>query len=146
ETTEAYPYGATPEFKGSTDKPATAQHTYVFTGWQPEIAPVTENATYEAKYNEAPREYTIKWKLHDGTVTETYHYNETPSFKESTDREGYSFDGWSPEIAKVTEDVTYVAQYSAQPVDGDTLTYVVVAAIGVVVGLLVVKVALSRRK
>ncbi|NLL94506.1 MAG: hypothetical protein GX224_01930, partial [Thermoplasmatales archaeon] len=46
---------------GSTDKPATAQHTYVFTGWQPEIAPVTEDATYTAQYDEIPNDNPWWW-------------------------------------------------------------------------------------
>ena len=49
-TTEEYEYGATPEFKGSTDKAADTEYTYTFDGWDAEIVPVTGTATYTAKY------------------------------------------------------------------------------------------------
>ena len=51
-TTETYEYGATPSFKGSTDKAPTAQYKYTFAGWTPEIASVTGYATYTATYTE----------------------------------------------------------------------------------------------
>ena len=50
ETTETYTYGATPAFKGSTDKAADDQYTYEFKGWTPEIATVTGGATYTAVF------------------------------------------------------------------------------------------------
>ena len=49
-TIETYTAGAMPEFKGSTAKPSDTQYSYRFTGWLPELAPVTEDATYTAQY------------------------------------------------------------------------------------------------
>ena len=48
--TEEYPYGATPEFTGETEKPEDETYRYIFTGWDPAIAEVTGNATYTAQY------------------------------------------------------------------------------------------------
>ena len=71
-TTEQYEYGATPSFKGSTDKMATAEYTYTFAGWDSAIATVTGNATYTATYNSLLRTYgaTVGESLH-GSVTLT---------------------------------------------------------------------------
>ena len=50
-TTETYAYGATPSFKGSTDKAADAQYTYTFKGWDEDISEVQKNVTYTAIYS-----------------------------------------------------------------------------------------------
>ena len=49
-TTEPYEYGATPSFKGNTDKAADGCTTYTFTGWDKDFAPVTGPVTYTAQY------------------------------------------------------------------------------------------------
>ena len=52
ETSKDYPFGATPEFTGSTDKAGDATHEFRFTGWSPAVATVTGDATYTAQYYE----------------------------------------------------------------------------------------------
>ena len=49
-TTEPYAYGATPSFKGSTDKAADGCTAYTFTGWDKALATVTGPVTYTAQY------------------------------------------------------------------------------------------------
>lgn len=49
-TEETYEEGMIPSYKGSTDKAYDAAYYYVFTGWDPEIAPVTADVTYTAVY------------------------------------------------------------------------------------------------
>ena len=44
-------YGTTPTYTGST--PTTTRAEYVFDGWTPEIAPITGNTTYTAKFKDA---------------------------------------------------------------------------------------------
>ena len=50
--TEVYKKGEMPTFKGTTDKPETARYRYEFTGWDKELVPVAEAATYTARFNE----------------------------------------------------------------------------------------------
>ena len=50
--TEVYEKGKMPAFKGTTDKPETARYRYEFAGWDKELVPVAESATYTARFNE----------------------------------------------------------------------------------------------
>ena len=50
--TEVYEKGEMPTFKGTTDKPETARYRYEFAGWDKELVPVAEAATYTARFNE----------------------------------------------------------------------------------------------
>ena len=104
---------ATPEFNGT-----PARTGYTFLGWEPAVAEkVTEDVTYTAKWQ--INTYTVKYT--DGTgnqsvfADETYtvtHGEATPAFKGSTERTGYKFLGWNPEVTDTaTESVTYVAQW-----------------------------------
>ena len=58
---EEYEYGATPAYDTATYgvpmKTATAQYTYTFTGWDPEIEAVTEDATYTAQFDRNAKPY-----------------------------------------------------------------------------------------
>ena len=62
-------YGETPAFTGTTPaKNATAQYTYTFSGWTPELAKVTGDATYTAVFtaNAKPASYYLKSLTGDG--------------------------------------------------------------------------------
>ena len=125
-------YGATPVYNGENpSKPATAEHTFYFDGWTPEIAAVTGDATYRAKYSTVLNTYTVTWKNEDGTVLETdknVTYGEMPTYngetptKAATAQYTYTFASWTPEIAVVTGDATYTATY-AETVNNYTVTF-----------------------
>ena len=51
ETQETYIYNSTPSFKGTTTKAYNETYHYTFSGWDKDIAPVTENATYTAVFS-----------------------------------------------------------------------------------------------
>lgn len=102
-------------------KSSTAQYDYTFDGWDPEIADVTGNATYKAKYKATLRKYDVKFVNDDGTVLQDSkeEYGSTPSYKGSTptkpetDKYTYTFKGWKPDISEVTGNATYVAEFTA---------------------------------
>ncbi len=119
---KAYDYGTK---AADIDKPAdptktsTAEYTYTFAGWTPEIANVTGNATYNAKYTNTKNKYTVTWTDGDGNTlkTEEVEYGTTPSYsgdtptKASTVEHTYTFAGWTPEIVDVVGDATYTATF-----------------------------------
>ena len=126
ETDENVPYGSTPSYDGQTPaKAATEEKTYEFDGWTPEIADVTGDVTYTAKYKETTNTYTVTWKNEDGTVLETDEnvpYGTTPTYdgetpaKATTAEKTYTFAGWTPEVKAVTGDVTYTATFTEQDI------------------------------
>ena len=123
ETDKDVPYGETPAYNGEQPtKAADVQYTYTFKGWTPEIVAVTGDVTYTATFDQTLNKYTVTWKNEDGTELEkdeNVPYGTMPSFdgteptKEADAQYRYTFKGWDTEIAEVTGDVTYTAQYSA---------------------------------
>ena len=97
-TTEQYEYGATPSFKGSTDKAADAQYTYTFAGWNTEISEVTGNATYTATYNSTANSYAVSFNAGGGTINSgnvtSYTYGVGAALPTDLTKIGYTFVGW----------------------------------------------------
>ena len=125
------PYGTIPKYKGETPaKAADAQYTYTFSGWTPAVDAITGNTTYTAAFSKTVNTYTITWKNADETVlkTETLEYGATPVYsgdtptKQGDAQYSYTFSGWSPDIAPVTGDATYTAQFE-QVVNTYTVTF-----------------------
>ncbi len=120
--TEEVEYGTTPVAPSEPSKQSTAQYTYTFAGWSPSVVPVEGEAIYTATYNSTVNTYTVTWKDEDGTVLETdenVEYGAMPSFhgqtpsKASNEQYTYTFAGWTPEVATVQGDVTYMATYTS---------------------------------
>lgn len=96
-------YGVVPAYNnvGNPTKPATAQYTYTFKGWSPEIVAATAPAIYTAQYDSTLIEYHIDTNpsgepIEGGDV----HIDGTPTYGETiiltpVEEEGYEFDHWS---------------------------------------------------
>lgn len=103
---------------------ATAQYTYTFAWWNPEVAKITKKTIYTATYTATVNQYTVTFVDEDGTTEldeQTLDYWATPVYagetptKESTAQYTYTFSGWTPAIAAVTADATYTATYESTP-------------------------------
>ena len=115
-------FGEIPQYTGVTPvKPATAEYSYTFSGWDPTIEAVTGDKTYTATYTAVKKEYEIIFQNEDGTelqrsnVTygETPIYNGATSTKPATAEFTYTFAGWTPTVSPVTGAQTYTATYSS---------------------------------
>ena len=104
----------TPTYSGGT--PTHEGHT--FTGWDLVIAPkVTEDAAYTAQWDK--NKHTVTYNdgvdgeelFADDVHPDIPYGDPTPAFVGGTPmRDGYTFTGWSPDVAGVvTKDVTYRA-------------------------------------
>ena len=115
--------GATPAYNGTTPtKPADAQYTYTFDGWNTPIVPVMANVTYTAQYSSTVNKYTITFKNGEEVLQSSeVEYGATPAYtgatpiKPATAQYAYTFNGWDTELVSVTGDATYNATYSTTP-------------------------------
>ncbi|MBO5397097.1 MAG: InlB B-repeat-containing protein [Clostridia bacterium] len=124
--TDIVNYGEKPSFNQSSfpTKPADAQYTYTFRGWDKDTnIPVTEDITFKAQFESTLNSYTVIWYDSNGTILEekTYLYGDTPSYSgaqpSKTDPSGkytYTFTGWSPAIGIVEGNTSYTAQYTEE--------------------------------
>ena len=100
-------------------KEADAQYTYTFKGWDKKIAEVTGEATYNAEFTSTLRSYKITFKNGEQVLKEeSVNYGtlpaaptETPT-KEADAQYTYTFKGWDKEIAEVTGEATYNAEFT----------------------------------
>ena len=123
--TQEVEHGTVPVYDGPTPtKQGTAAYSYVFTGWDPELAAATADATYKAKFTQTVNTYTVTWVNWNGDVLEideNVEYGERPTYngaqptRPSTSEYVYTFDGWTPNITNVTADVTYTAKFTEAP-------------------------------
>ncbi len=110
-------HGMTPSFDGTPYKSPDNNYSYIFSGWDKEIVPVTGDVTYTAIFDKTERVYTVTWNVDGVTTVQHYSYGEMPVYegeapsRPSTAEYDFFFEGWSPEVAEITDDVTYVAQF-----------------------------------
>ena len=116
-------YGTAPSYNGPMPtRPADSGYTYSFSGWSPDVGPITSDAVYTAVFDSIPvvaKTYRIVWKNWDGTAlgTSVVEEGSTPSYggtapvRESDGAHSYSFSGWSPEPVPATADAVYTATY-----------------------------------
>ena len=113
-------YGAMPAH-ADINKESTAEYTFTFRGWTPELSSVTGDATYTAVFDTTVNTYTVTWLNSDNSplYQEEVAYGETPVYtgetptQESTAEYTYTFVGWDSDPAPVTGAAIYKAVYSS---------------------------------
>lgn len=118
-------YGETPIYEGTTPaKAATAQYTYTFAGWTPEIVAVTGSTTYTATYTETANQYTIRFMNDDGSEISSIMlaFGAAVTPPEDPTKDDFVFAGWDKEIpaAMPAENVTITAKWTPYVIDAGT--------------------------
>lgn len=101
-------------------KESTAEYTYAFTGWTPDIADaiVTGDIDYTAVFSENKNKYAVTFVDEDESILKAaveYDYGTLPGAIDVPtveDKNGKKFAGWEPGLATVTKEVTYKAVYT----------------------------------
>lgn len=110
-------YGTMAEFLGTNPtREPNIDYTYDFTGWSPELAPVTQDVTYTATFEQKDRKYTIIFLQEGGSEIERHFlkHNDVPVCENTPTKTGFTL-VWSPAIAAVTGDATYTATWEEEP-------------------------------
>lgn len=97
---------------------------YSFTSWNKKFDDITANLVVKAQYT--INYYDVFFLDYDGSIIkqQSVKYNTKATAPTSPKREGYTFKGWSGEIAKVVDRVFAVAQYEPNaPTYNNTITY-----------------------
>ena len=119
EVDENVPYGTIPSYDGTEPtKAETAQYSYEFSGWAPQISSVTESITYQAQFAETVRSYTMTFYSEDGstvldTVTVEYgssaEYSKSTPVKNPSEAYTYVFEKWvTTQGGEVADDLSNV--------------------------------------
>ncbi|MBQ2741919.1 MAG: hypothetical protein IJA06_03790 [Oscillospiraceae bacterium] len=104
------------------EKESTAQYAYTHAGWSASpngaldsniLKAVKADKTVYANFAAVLRYYTITYYDSDGTTvlkTESLAYGTMPSYK--AEKEGFFFNGWSPQLTTVKADASYTALWT----------------------------------
>ncbi|MCR5411569.1 MAG: hypothetical protein K6E76_00845 [Patescibacteria group bacterium] len=116
--TETLYYGDMPKDREIT-KSRTAEYTYTFSGWTPEVSEVTGDITYKAEFNKTKNSYLILFINTGGIVLANpiLEYGVMPEYTGEipplhTTEYTYTFSGWEPELTRVTQEAAYNAVYT----------------------------------
>ena len=124
--TENVSYGSLPQYSATPEKPSDAQYTYAFSKWVDEagndasLSNIDKDVTLTATFTSTLRSYKIIFKNGDTVLKEDdVNYGtlpaaptETPT-KEADAQYTYAFKGWDKEIAEVTGEATYNAEFDS---------------------------------
>ncbi len=96
-------------------RPATAQHTYTFTGWLGDFTGVDQDCDIYAQYDVTVNFYTVDFYSEDGLEllgSSTVEYGHPAVPPASPVKPDYYFVGWSQGVAYVTRDMAVYAVFS----------------------------------
>lgn len=119
-------YGTMAEFLGTNPtREQDIDYTYDFTGWSPELGPVTSNVTYTATYEKKERKYTITFLQEGGVEIERQFlpHNAVPVCENTPTKIGHILQ-WDPAISPVIKDQTYTATWLEELPDRWWVTFV----------------------
>lgn len=115
-----FDYGTKPTYSTIPKKINTVAYLYSFAGWSPAVENVSGEAVYKAVYDSVLQKYSIEFKANGETLlSKDYDYGSVPKYEDATPTKpatkaySYSFAGWEPEIAKVTEATSYTAKFDS---------------------------------
>jgi uncharacterized repeat protein (TIGR02543 family) len=128
-------YGSSVVYSGATPtKAATVEYTYTFLGWDgpdsnsevDDNLIITADTLYQAVFLETLRNYSVTWKASATTILyidNSVPYGTIPTYsgitptKPSSVSTNFTFNGtWSPAVAAISGDTTYLAQYDESSV------------------------------
>ena len=117
---EQVEYGTTPTApETNPTKAADAQYTYTFKGWDKKLTAVTGEVVYNAEFTETLNTYKVTFKNGDEVLKEEQvEYGTVPTAPETNPTKAadaqytYTFKGWDKEIAAVTGEVVYNAEFT----------------------------------
>lgn len=110
--------GGTAVYSGLTPtKPSTAEHSYVFNGWNAALTDISEPTDFVAQYTETIRTYTVRFINGNAILqTDVVNYGSsvsyrgaTPTYYDPTHAEDYDFIGWSQSTSRVIDDMDVYA-------------------------------------
>ena len=114
--------GSTPFFTGEDPtRENDDTYSYSFTGWTPNIEPVSKDITYTATYSSEPiqKYYKVTFQNYDETQLyeidvlegcEAIYVGEIPT-KPEDEHFLYEFDGWDKELSNITNDLLVTAMF-----------------------------------
>jgi uncharacterized repeat protein (TIGR02543 family) len=109
-------YGANVTLPANPTKPATAQYTFTFDGWDKAI-PATipaENITITATYTVAINSYDVIFLSDEGGTTlktERVAYGSGATAPLNPTKTGHTFNGWDKSFSNITQATTVTAKY-----------------------------------
>ena len=117
---EQIEYGTTPTApETNPTKAADAQYTYTFKGWDKKLAAVTGEVVYNAEFTGTLNTYKVTFKNGEEVLKEEQvEYGTVPTAPETNPTKAadaqytYTFKGWDKEIAAVTGEVVYNAEFT----------------------------------
>lgn len=108
--------GDVPVYTGETPtRPASAEYTYTFCGWDPTPSAAKNDYTYTAQYAGTPNSYRLTWNVDGAENSSSVAYGDAISQPATPTKTGYVFDHWTPTVEETmpAHDVTYTAVWTS---------------------------------